>query len=66
VKRIAEAHGWEVTLTEAEGGGAWFEFRGVEILSEWNSRSAANGDRGLSASLADGRGPVVRRVAEAY
>lgn len=33
VERIAEAHGWEVTLTEAEGGGARFEFTGVEILS---------------------------------
>ena len=33
VERIAEAHDWEVTLTEAEGGGARFEFTGVEILS---------------------------------
>ena len=30
VERIAEAHGWEVTLTESESGGARFEFRGVE------------------------------------
>jgi len=31
VERIAEAHGWEVTLTAgADGGGARFEFTGVE------------------------------------
>ncbi|EMA63878.1 response regulator [Halorubrum lipolyticum] len=30
VERIAEAHGWEVTLTEGEEGGARFEFTGVE------------------------------------
>ncbi|WP_050031793.1 PAS domain S-box protein [Halorubrum halophilum] len=30
VERIAEAHGWEVTLTEGDDGGARFEFTGVE------------------------------------
>ena len=30
VERVAEAHGWEVTLTEGEDGGARFEFTGVE------------------------------------
>ena len=30
VERIAEAHGWEVTLTESESGGARFEFHGVD------------------------------------
>ena len=30
VERIAEAHGWEVTLTEGDSGGARFEFRGVD------------------------------------
>jgi signal transduction histidine kinase len=29
VRDIAEAHGWTVTLTESETGGARFEFRGV-------------------------------------
>lgn len=29
VERIADAHGWEVTLTEAADGGARFEFTGV-------------------------------------
>ena len=30
VERIAEAHGWEVTLTEGDAGGARFEFTGVD------------------------------------
>ncbi|MDB2241605.1 PAS domain S-box protein [Halorubrum ezzemoulense] len=30
VQRIAEAHGWEVTVTEGERGGARFEFTGVD------------------------------------
>ncbi len=30
VERIAEAHGWEVTVTESDSGGARFEFQGVE------------------------------------
>jgi PAS domain S-box-containing protein len=29
VAEIAEAHGWETTVTESEDGGARFEFRGV-------------------------------------
>jgi len=34
VKRIAEAHGWEVTITEEDSGGARFEFGNVELLNE--------------------------------
>ena len=30
VRRIAEAHGWTVRVTESEAGGARFEFTGVE------------------------------------
>lgn len=30
VAEIAEAHGWSVTVTDSESGGARFEFRGVE------------------------------------
>ena len=30
VRRIAQAHGWEMTVTEADSGGARFEFTGVE------------------------------------
>ncbi|MFC7043878.1 sensor histidine kinase [Halonotius sp. GCM10025705] len=31
VKRIAEAHGWEVKIVEGIDGGARFEFTGVDI-----------------------------------
>lgn len=31
VNRIAQAHDWEVSLTESDAGGARFEFRGVDI-----------------------------------
>jgi PAS domain S-box-containing protein len=32
VKRIAEAHGWQVAVTEGRQGGARFEFSGVELV----------------------------------
>jgi PAS domain S-box-containing protein len=32
VKEVAEAHGWEVGVTEAADGGARFEFTGVEFV----------------------------------
>ncbi|MEF8842823.1 MAG: PAS domain-containing sensor histidine kinase [Haloarculaceae archaeon] len=31
VRRVADAHGWDVTVVEGDDGGARFEFRGVEI-----------------------------------
>ncbi|MFC7187601.1 PAS domain-containing protein [Halorubrum yunnanense] len=31
VRRVAEAHGWEVSVTDAEGGGARFEFDNVRF-----------------------------------
>jgi len=31
VQRLAEAHGWDIELTESESGGARFEFTGVGI-----------------------------------
>mgnify|MGYP000108349745 CR=1 FL=1 len=31
VQRLAEAHGWDITLTNSESGGARFEFNDVEI-----------------------------------
>lgn len=31
VQRLAEAHGWNITLTDSESGGARFEFSDVEI-----------------------------------
>ncbi len=30
VQQIAEAHGWTVTVSESEAGGARFEFTGIE------------------------------------
>lgn len=32
VQEIAKAHGWDITLTDSEDGGARFEFTGVEVL----------------------------------
>jgi PAS domain S-box-containing protein len=34
VNQIAEAHGWTVSLTDASGGGARFEFSGVTFAAE--------------------------------
>jgi len=34
VERVAEAHGWTPRLTEAEDGGARFEFHGVEVVPD--------------------------------
>ena len=34
VREIADAHGWTVTVTESEAGGARFEFTGVETRSD--------------------------------
>ncbi|MFB6280554.1 MAG: sensor histidine kinase, partial [Haloferacaceae archaeon] len=41
VKRVADAHGWTVRLADAEGGGARFEIRGVDVV-----RSGENGSGG--------------------
>jgi signal transduction histidine kinase len=30
VSEVTQAHGWSVSITDADGGGARFEFRGVE------------------------------------
>ena len=34
VARIAEAHGWDITVTQSDDGGARFEFVGVEFESD--------------------------------
>ena len=34
VERIATAHGWHVSVTQAESGGARFEFAGVEFVDD--------------------------------
>jgi signal transduction histidine kinase len=33
VREIAEAHGWEITVTESETGGARFDITGVTVVS---------------------------------
>jgi len=33
VERIAEAHGWEVSVTESRAGGARFEFTDVDLTA---------------------------------
>jgi len=51
VQRIAEAHGWEVAVTEGDDGGARFEFVGVD-----RPESAATADEQReSAATADER-----------
>jgi signal transduction histidine kinase len=32
VNQVADAHGWEVTVTESDQGGARFEITGVEFV----------------------------------
>ena len=34
VNEIASAHGWSVTVTDADGGGARFEFTGTDSMPE--------------------------------
>lgn len=34
VKQIVNAHGWDITITDSEDGGARFEITGVEITDE--------------------------------
>jgi signal transduction histidine kinase len=34
VKQIAEAHGWDITVTDTEGGGARFELAGVTTINQ--------------------------------
>jgi signal transduction histidine kinase len=47
VRSIAVAHGWEVSVTEAAGGGARFEFTGVELREPTTRGPAAvDGIRG--------------------
>jgi hypothetical protein len=34
LREIADAHGWELTLTEGSTGGARFEVRNVRVVPE--------------------------------
>ncbi|OYR58001.1 sensor histidine kinase [Halorubrum halodurans] len=54
VERIAEAHGWSVSVTESRAGGARFEFAGVE--SHENPGGAA-GDDAASGTAGCDAGP---------
>ena len=45
VQRIAEAHGWDVTVTEGERGGARFEFTGVDRPESADERPESLDDR---------------------
>ena len=45
VQRIAEAHGWDVTVTEGERGGARFEFAGVDRPESGGDRPGSTDDR---------------------
>ncbi len=45
IDTIAEAHGWSLTITDAEGGGARFEFVGVEPVEEEGERADDGGER---------------------
>jgi signal transduction histidine kinase len=51
VERIAEAHGWAVSVTEGRSGGARFEFRGVDVVDRDDS---AEPDRGSVATDSGG------------
>ncbi|WP_226023324.1 sensor histidine kinase [Halomicrobium salinisoli] len=40
VRSIADAHGWDVSVTESERGGARFEFTGVAVVDDGAERDA--------------------------
>jgi len=50
---VADAHGWTVALVDAEGGGARFEFRGVETVDADSEVGAESPDLGDSDSNTD-------------
>ncbi len=56
VAEVADAHGWSVELADADGGGARFEFRGVERgeIDAGGDGDGADPDDGDDAELEDG------------
>ncbi len=50
VSRIAQAHGWEVTVTESATGGAQFEFRGVESPAQ---ATGVNSEQAMDTAAAE-------------
>ena len=55
VERIAEAHGWSVSVTEGRAGGARFEFADVETVDGIDSTES---DRGSVAAESGGPPPT--------
>ena len=56
VERIAEAHGWEVSVTDSRAGGARFEFTGVDTEPSENAVGASDSAPDNRA-VSDPRGP---------
>ncbi|WP_276259923.1 sensor histidine kinase [Haloglomus litoreum] len=54
VDTIAEAHGWTLTITDAAGGGARFEFTGVEPVEHAATTEPESADTGGAWELAGG------------
>ena len=54
VERIAEAHGWEVSVTESRAGGARFEFTGVDLTDPEGTGVADAAPNGGPASESGG------------
>jgi len=57
VERIAEAHGWEVSVTESRAGGARFEFTGVHIADSESADSEGVDTVGPGPNRGDGADP---------
>jgi len=57
VERIAEAHGWEVSVTESRDGGARFEFTGVDLVEPEEAGGIDAAPNGDVAARDDGVGP---------
>jgi PAS domain S-box-containing protein len=53
VKRIADAHGWTITVTHGADGGARFEFRDIERPGDASEPTSNDSDSGENAVVAD-------------
>ena len=56
VERVAEAHGWEVSVTESRTGGARFEFTGVDPVDPEEPGVADAAPNEYAVSRSDGLG----------
>jgi signal transduction histidine kinase len=57
VRRLAETHGWTVTVGEADAGGARFEVRGVETVPESTARPTEESTKADTVSASAARPP---------